>query len=81
MYTLLMKLLDEMIIIKGIKHPYYHYGKTEYEFMYRFVRTSNFTANKSISNIRRFAENLGLPAYVVARLILYGEKFPDIFIR
>lgn len=49
--------------------------------MYRFVRTSNFTANKSISNIRRFADNLGLPTYVVARLILYGEKFPDILVR
>lgn len=78
---MLLQLLNELLEIKEIKKPWQYFGQREFSFMYRFVRTSNNTSNKLTSQIRRFADDLDLPAYVVARVIIYGEKFSEFSIE
>lgn len=78
---MLLQLLNELLEIKDIKNPWQYFGQREFGFMYRFVRTSNNTSNKQTSQIRRFANDLDLPAYVVARVIIYGEKFSELSIE
>lgn len=75
------KMLYDLIAIKEINNPWQYFGSKEMHFMYSFVRTSRNTSCKLISQIRRFANNLNLPPYVVARVILINEKFSDILIR